>query len=131
MKLFISNELRKLTKLMPKSTYKFNLVYIIKIIKLTIKKKISEYIVHAEEFLLIYPENKLMKSYLLKLKLLKILPETYLGEFDKMVRLVYESLKEIENEAKNKAMLKLFSLAVENIKITIKNDTLLNSVRMK
>jgi hypothetical protein len=113
MKLFISNELRKLTKLMPKSTYKFNLVYIIKIIKLTIKKKISEYIVHAEEFLLIYPENK------------------YLGEFDKMVRLVYESLKEIENEAKNKAMLKLFSLAVENIKITIKNDTLLNSVRMK
>jgi hypothetical protein len=87
-------------------------------------KTINESIIHAEALLLIYPKNKLIKSYILKLKSLKNVPDVHLLGLDNEIPLVYENLKNVENEAQNKVIMKLFSVMVENVNSTYKAQKL-------
>lgn len=86
------------------------------------KKIINEYIVHAEELLLTYPKDELIESYLINLKSLENLPDSRLEGFDDAIPLVYEALKEMENQAQNKLIINLFCLMVENVKLAVMHD---------
>lgn len=81
-----------------------------------------EYIIQAEELLLMYPEDKLIESYLLQLESLKNVPDTYLKELNAIIPMVYEELKEVEDIAKKEVIFKLFSNMVEATKISVITD---------
>jgi hypothetical protein len=86
------------------------------------KKIISEYIIHAEALLLINLKNRLIKSYLLKLKSLKKVPDAHLSGFDEAIPLIYEAIRNVEDMAQTKVMFKLFSAMVSNTKNAVEAE---------
>jgi hypothetical protein len=83
------------------------------------EKIITEYINRTETLLFTYPNNTLLKSFLQKLKSVENIPDTHLGEFNDVLSLVYEDLKNTKKEARNIVIFKLFSAMVENVRVAV------------